>query len=226
MDKPIQTASLSEQVYQVLKQQIIERKVKPNDKLDINALAEELGVSRTPILDALTRLEVDRLVVSKNRVGTYVAPLDRAMYEEIFDARLMVENWAIQQASEHLTEQRVEALHDLLRRSAQLLVGVDAETFDYRSFIKYDQNFHLALIEVCSNSRVSEFYRSLNIHIQIARVYALRPLNRSIEGQGEHEAILQHLANHDVKNALKAQQYHLERSRENVLRSLERYQQL
>ena len=70
----VQYYSLTDQVYHALKRDIVQRKMLPNAKLDVNGLAQELGVSRMPVVDALTRLESEGLVEKRNRVGTFVTP--------------------------------------------------------------------------------------------------------------------------------------------------------
>ncbi len=219
----VQYFSLSDQAYDILKRNIIERQLAPNTKLDINALGQQLGVSRMPILDALTRLEAEGLVLRRNRVGTYVMPLDKAVFEEIFEARGMVEQWATSPVIAHLQADDIIQLRALLDEAGQLLTNATEETLDYRRFVEYDQRFHLTLIQLCGNTRIIEFYRSLNSHMQIARVYSLRALSRCIEGQTEHEAILEAFAAHNVERARTAQQHHLERSRTGVLALLEEH---
>lgn len=222
----LEQITLSERVYQALKQYIIERQVAPQDKLDIQALSQQLGVSRMPVVDAIARLEAEGLVRRQNRVGTYVSPLDRIVYEEVFAARCMVEQWATISAIANLQEKDIQQLHTLLQKARQLLQDATEETFQYRQFSIYDQQFHLTLVQLSRNVRVSQFYASLDSHMQIARVYSLRALKRSREGQEEHEAILSAFSARDVEQARLQQQIHLERSRTSVLALLEQYRVL
>jgi DNA-binding GntR family transcriptional regulator len=215
--------SLGEQVYSILKRSILERQLSPNSKLDINALGQQLGVSRRPILDALTRLEAEGLVIFRNRVGTFVTPLDKTMFEEIFEARDMIEQWASSRIVANLRGEDVMHLRALLQETGQLLAGVTEQTFDYRRSIELDQQFHLALIHLCGNSRVIEQYSSLNSHMQIVRAYSLRALKRSQEGQVEHEAILEAFTARNVERAQAAQSHHTQRSRIGVLALLDQY---
>src|SRR5689334_13275735 len=94
MQEPIRYDNLSNQVYEILKRQIVNRQHAPNSKLDINQIGKQLGVSRMPVMDAISRLESDGLVERRNRVGTYVTPLDQVSFEEMFETRLMIEMWA------------------------------------------------------------------------------------------------------------------------------------
>lgn len=213
----VQQLNLSQQIYNILKQKITERHLPPNTKLDINALAAEMKVSRTPVVEALTRLATERLVIRRNRVGTFVAPLDHTLFEEIFEARQMIEQWALDKAMTRITSEEIEALRQVLLASAALLVGVTDETFDYLKYTEYDVEFHLRLVQAGNNQRISEFYASLNSHLHIARTYSLRALQRSIEGQLEHEMILNAYASGDRAAAEQAQRAHMQKSHEQVL---------
>jgi DNA-binding GntR family transcriptional regulator len=84
-----------------------------------------------------------------------------------------------------------------------------------------DGLFHLSLIKLCGNSYVTNFYTSLNSHVQILRVLSIGALQRSQETQLEHEAILQAYEERDINKVETAQANHLEMSRAGVLRALE-----
>lgn len=221
--RPVINASLSDQVYESLKRSIIERQLAPNSKLDINALSQNLGVSRMPVMDALTRLEHEGLVTRRNRVGTFVTGFDRRMVEEVFDARDMIEQWAAAPAIARIQPGDVGDLRAMLGKAEALLNAADDQSFDYMAYNAYDENFHQRLIMLCDNSRVIEMYAALHSHIQIARAYARHGLQRSKEGRAEHTAILQAYAEKDVERARAAQHEHLERSRRGVLALLEEH---
>ena len=119
----------------------------------------------------------------------------------------------------------IERLRVLLAQARSLLAATE-ETFQYHQFIVYDQQFHTDLVQLCKNAHISQFYASLDSHMQIARVYSLKALERSKEGQEEHEAILSAFSARDVEQARLQQKMHLERSRVGVLALLERYQVL
>ena len=86
--EPIKYYSLTDQVYDALKRDIIQRTLVANAKLDVNGLALQLGVSRMPVVDALSRLENEGLVEKRNRVGTFVTPVSQRMFIEWFEMLL------------------------------------------------------------------------------------------------------------------------------------------
>ena len=218
--------SLSDQAYAIIKQRIVERQLKPGAKLDLAAIEAELKVSRMPILGALTRLEHDGLVTVRNRVGTFVAPLGVNVYEELFEMRIMIEQWVTPKIILHISNHDVAQLHALLDATRQMLKDVTEQTFDYHSFTRCDEEFHLSLIRLCRNSHMINAYAAMNMHIHTARVYSLRALARSREGQAEHEAILAAFAARNVEQARQTQLYHAERSRQGALALLQAHGEL
>ncbi|MEP7287540.1 MAG: GntR family transcriptional regulator [Chloroflexota bacterium] len=213
--------SINEQVYTILKKRIIERRFPAGAKLDINALADELGISRMPVVEALTRLETEDLVERRNRVGTFVTPLDRTRYEEIYATREMIEQWAAQAIVARITDQNIAELWHVLEQTRHLLENVTEDIFDYQRYSEYDGMFHLSLIKLCGNSYIMNFYASMNSHVQIVRVLSLEALKRSQETQIEHEDILRTYERRDVEEVRMAQSIHLEKSRIGVLKTLE-----
>jgi DNA-binding GntR family transcriptional regulator len=218
--------SLSDQAYETLKRRIVERQIMPGVKLDISGLEDEFGVSRMPILDALTRLEHEGLVTVRNRVGTYVTPLSISLVEQIYDVRIMIEQWVTPQIILHISNKDIAESQALLAHMQQLLENVTDETFDYRSFTYCDETFHLDLIRLSDNRHITNWYASLNTHIQTARAYSFRALTRSKEGHAEHEAILNAFAARDIAGARLAQLTHAERSRAGILALLQTYGEL
>ena len=221
--KKVQTSLLARQVYDILLEEIVRRELKPNQKLDVNQLADQLSVSRTPVMDALARLETDGLVLRRNRVGTFVTPLDKSVFIASFQARDMVEQYVTPLSIANLQSDDIINLRNLLASFTGLLIGVNDDTFDYTSYTRYDYDFHLTLIKLCGNRQIIEFYHSLNSHMQIARAYSRRALHRAQEGSEEHHQILQAFADKDVNRAQLLQHTHLERSREGVLKIIEEH---
>ena len=91
----IDTSNLWDKTYVLLKDRILRRDFKPNEKLSIPDLAAQLGVSRTPIRDALNRLEKDGLVKTVSKVGTFINALEVREVVEIMDTRLMLDLWVV-----------------------------------------------------------------------------------------------------------------------------------
>ncbi len=132
----IQYYSLTDQVYDILKRRIIGREMQFNEKLDVNGLAVELGVSRMPVVEALTRLESDGLVERRNRVGTFVAPVDIRLFEEWLEMRAMIEDWAAPRIVAKATADDINRIKRLLKSGARELSDANARAFDFYKFIE------------------------------------------------------------------------------------------
>jgi len=215
--KPIKSELLLNQVYRALWEEIVKRNLKPNEKLDINLLAETLEVSRTPIMDALVQLEQEGLVIRRNRVGTFVTALTAEHFEHSFNARDMVEQFVTPTAIANITPEDEKSLRSTITEFDRLTRETDEESFDYASYTRIDHDFHLALINLCENPKIIDFYRSLNSHMQIARAYSRNALSRAAEGTMEHEQILEAFLARDVPLARQLQHEHLERSQAGVM---------
>lgn len=224
--KRMDLRTLSDRVYDNLKQLITSRKLKPGQKLTLENLAGRLGVSRMPVLEALIRLESDGLLERRNRVGTYVTPLTQSLFKELYEARLMIEDWAADRIVARLAEKDLEKMRTILAKAAAVLQQAGPGRFDHHKFRHFDQQFHLSLIGLCGNSRIVECYEALNTHAQIGRIYTLAFLNRSKEVQREHEAILKAYAARDVRAARRAQRIHLETSQAGVVAMLKQQEML
>src|SRR5690348_13796755 len=106
----LDTSNLWDQTYNILKDRIIHRQFAPNQKLIIPELAETLGISRTPIRDALTRLEMDGLVRTISKVGTFVTPITSKDICDIMETRLILEDWAVDRFMKSAPDKRLTAL--------------------------------------------------------------------------------------------------------------------
>ena len=209
--------SLSDQAYDKLKSAIIERKLAPGTKLNMQEIADTFGVSRGPVSEAFIRLEGDGLLERKNRVGTFVVPLTKSKLLEMFEARYMVEEWAIPEIVNNISKPDFDYFENLIKQSKHLIGNATEDTFDFYSFIQLDHDFHAHLMELCRNETIIKFYTSLNSHVQIARVYSSQAFERSKEGQHEHEEMLQVLRERDADRACEIFREHLRKSEEGIL---------
>jgi DNA-binding GntR family transcriptional regulator len=214
----LQYNSLSDQAYEKLKSAIIERRLEPNTKLNMQDIADVFGVSRGPVSEAFIRLEADGLLERKNRVGTFVVPLTKSRLSEMFEARYMIEEYALPAIVANLTDDDLQYFTDIMEQARLLITTADADTFDFTAFVHLDHNFHARLMELCNNETIIRFYESLNSHVQIARVYSSQAFERSKEGLEEHEEMLEVLKARDVDRARQAFRDHLRKSEEGILK--------
>ncbi len=130
----IEHSDLTTKVYQWLKERIMHHAFLPGDKLDIQQLADDLGVSRTPVKDAINRLTSEGLVVLRSRRGTYVATLSLADLHDLFQVRTIIESWAVQHGVPEVMADGATEMQAIFDRSTAIIEGANAATFDYAAY--------------------------------------------------------------------------------------------
>ena len=161
---------LSEKVYQVLKEQILTARLTPGQPLSIVDLAGQLGVSRTPVKDALSRLSVEGLVEELPRRGYVVARLNAQEVAELLDVRLILELAAAERGIVVVQPAQISEmwrLHEAMRQ----LVDADGRYTDYAEFRQADCDLHVLMVGLASNHRLSEMHRNLFVHISLQRAH-------------------------------------------------------
>ena len=187
--QPLNYTDLTEQTYRILKDKILRHQLKPGEQISVPDVAVALGVSRTPVTDALKRLSNDGLVDIFPRRGTFVTQLTARDVAEIFDIRLMIELFAAEFIFEaDMVDQCLKAVEVPLSGMKQAIDGADFQ--DYESFMTNDRAFHTALVTLTGNNRLIRTYARLHVHTHGARVHFLDGDNAQ-QAHNEHQAIVE-----------------------------------
>jgi DNA-binding GntR family transcriptional regulator len=214
------TRTISDSVYQILRQHIIHQTFAPGQRLQVDELAQQFGVSRTPVKDALMLLAAEGLIRISPRRATYVAELSVEEIMETYDVRLALELAAGERLIQNVTPEILEMLERASRaveEAAQLADNVEGHL--QRNF-----DFHELFVQASGNRKLLELYRSLHAAIQIARVH-----HRATSGwqqrlgqeQTEHRAILQALRDHDGEKLAQAIRMHMNRAKQSLVADME-----
>ncbi len=208
----------SDSVFEILRANILGRGFRPGDRLDVRALAEQLGVSATPVKDAVTRLAAEGLVEIRPRSGTFVAELTPDAVAETFEIRRALECLAAERVVSQLTP-------DLVARFEALIKAMDRPVSNERDRAEHEQKnleLHALLVETSTNRRLAELYRSLNAHLTIARIHSrLRPQEKRLaQERREHRAILDALRARDATALVNALDRHIRRAGEALVGDL------
>lgn len=168
-------------------------------------IANEFGVSRTPVREALLRLEVEGLLKIMPKKGAFVPPVSDAEVEATMQARLLVERWAASRAAAGAGPDLETTLNELLEDQVRLL-----RLDEPGDFIEADRRFHRAIVQVAGNPVLSNFYESLrDRQIRMGlRAVASRP-DRGMQVIDEHTAIVRALSAGDTAAAEQAVETHL-----------------
>ncbi len=203
---------LRDQIYQKIRNMIIGGKLKPGDPINEVAIAEALGVSRTPVREAVKRICDEGLVRVLAQTGTFVAPISRADLEGAYFIRRALEMESARRAAEKLTSEGVEVLEDNI---AAHRLAISRGRF--ARAIQLDDVFHRTIAEICGFPVI---WRAIDI--SKAQMDRGRYLAIPKAGYGEltveqHEAILDALKRHDGEGAAQAMERHIETSFRNAL---------
>jgi DNA-binding GntR family transcriptional regulator len=202
-------------VHLALRDAILNSLMKPGERLHVEELAEKLGVSLTPVRNALQLLEAEGLVVVRPRSGTFVASLTAQDIEETFDIRCALERLAAQKALTRMTAEDLRRLRALLRLLRHP-VRTDEER---KAHEEQNAELHMIVIRAAGNQRLLEMYQELNANIKIARIHASDSdwLSRLEQEQEEHEEIVDALEKRQAARLDKAVRRHIMRARDSLL---------
>ena len=174
---------LREIVFETLRGAIIDGTLKPGERLMEVQLAEDMGVSRTPVREAIRKLELEGLVLMIPRKGAYVSGISSKDIADVFEVRAALESLAAGLAAERITEQELEDLNRFM-----VEVTINAEIGDLEKVIKSDTDFHDQIYRASRNSRLVQIINNLRDRIQRFRSASLAHPGRIKETLEEHKA--------------------------------------
>jgi DNA-binding GntR family transcriptional regulator len=152
-------ANLNEQVYETLRRRILAREHGPGEKLSLHELAAELGVSRSPVHHALTRLVSEGMLTVKARRGYFVTPVTRRALLEGYDVRLALESHAAEVAVDTASDEQIAGLRARLDSTADAISHEEWDTANAA--------FHETQVDLAGNELLSRFYRELSINLMM-----------------------------------------------------------
>src|SRR5216683_1047635 len=187
--KAIVQPGLTQTIYKLLRDKIANHDYAPGERLQLDTLAIQLGVSRTPVRDALNQLAAEGLVEIRPRRGTSVAKL----------------------LARQLTERQIHTLARLLEKLVKLVDG--AAYVDYGAYLECDRAFHSAIVQMLGNSRLTALYEEINLPLWLVRAQQDAGAPRDArDSLAEHQAIWAALAARDPHAAAEAMAAHIESS--------------
>jgi len=199
-DRPIaRPPGLADEVYRRLRADIMSLKLPPDSRVSVDSLARELGVSQTPIREALSMLEANGLVSKRHFAGYATSPrMDRAQLDELFEFRLLIEPHAACKAAEMMREDDI----------ALLASGESAVSHD--GFADMDSEFHRLIAQGARNHLIADSLARLHIHIHIFRSCFRTEIAE--EAVHEHDVIIAAIRARDGTAAEAAMRRHIELS--------------
>jgi DNA-binding GntR family transcriptional regulator len=209
--------NLDHKIYKALKAMILGQKLPPGLKIHQEKLAEDLGVSRTPVVNALKKLEQERLITAVPRKGFYIRRFSPEEMVRIFELREVLEGLAARRASQNISESQVRKLQTFFQG-----LKISDRPEDVENYGEEDRRFHLFLVEIGGDEILSNILQTYNIitssYLVECRGGLVRPPRETIS---EHRALIEAIVGKDPEKAEQAARTHLRRSREKLSKEIE-----
>lgn len=217
MKSPISTVrrKRGSDVFHTLREMAISYALKPGERLNEIELAEQLGVSRTPVREALTRLATDGFLVESSR-GYVRRPLDIQEMQDLYEARVAVERECLRLAFERAAQAGVEELAQYLEHSR----AVSPDT-PVQQLVELDEGFHLRIADLSGNAELRRMLASLNERIRFIRWIDMENVGRD-STQSEHAEIVQALQARDWPRAEAGLASHIALRREQIVEAIKK----
>lgn len=212
LDKIDKPASLAEIAYNTLRKSILAFKLEPGIIYNEMAVAGDLGLSRTPVREALLRLSAHGLITFLPRKGFELVRYTRRDVEEIFELRHMIESAVIRKFIQKTTDAEIAKLEDELAVQRKA-----ASESDLLSFMDSDRIFHNLLCHYADNSRLMSIAENFQDLCHLMGTRALSTSNRMEKAINEHEMIVEAMKEKDPEKAVQSMREHLEKIRKAVL---------
>jgi DNA-binding GntR family transcriptional regulator len=203
---PVQS-TLAEQAYEQIKRMIFEFALLPGDRFSESELTQRISVSRTPLRQALQRLEREGFLQVFPKLGWQVAPLDFQVFDELYDLRVLIECHAAQKLAESLDRPALKALNDVwLAPAAERITDGDAVG-------ELDEAFHATLVEGGGNREMMRVHGEITDRIRIIRRLDFTKSARVDATYDEHARILRAITRRRADEAQRLLRAHIEQSK-------------
>jgi DNA-binding GntR family transcriptional regulator len=208
--------NLDLKVYRELKSMIVDRKLKPGDKILQEKISREFGVSRTPLMCALKKLEQEKLVQAVPRRGFYVRRFTKEEVLDAFELREILEGLAARRAAAAITPAQAEKLRSFFRDT-----DVSDAVQSVKRYAEEDRRFHHYLLELGGFDLLDDILENYNIITVSYRIDVMEGLVRHPrETLPEHAALIEAIASGKPEQAEKLARHHFSRSRQRLLREM------
>lgn len=208
-DKP-----LRDEVVGILRNAIVTQVLKPGERLMQVQLADEIGVSRTPLREAIRILELEGLVIVVPHKGAYVADVSMKDINEVYEVRFALEMLAVSLAAERITDKELDALERQLLSECKVEGSRDCE-LNNTAYI--DGTFHDIIYQAAHNQCLVRFANILQEQLQQLRATSLILPDRDKAALEEHKQIAEALAEHNGKLASRLTREHIKNAKRAII---------
>jgi DNA-binding GntR family transcriptional regulator len=213
---------ISDEVYKVLKARIVSRQFSLGERLNLAQLEEQMGISRTPLKEALNRLALEGLVEIQPRKGTFILNPTPDEIADSFDVRQVLEVYAVELAAQRVTETQLEKMRGIVKALRRLSEAENWEQI-FQEYMPLDYSLHELILEIAGNGRLLEIWKQVNVHAEMGRIRYGRSREEAQLAQKEHEEILRAFEARDITVLREMISHHIERVKGSIVQDLEHY---
>jgi len=206
---------LRDVVFKTLRQAILTGELKPGERLMEIHLANKLGVSRTPIREAIRQLELEGLVIMVPRKGAQVASITEKSMSDVLEVRLALDKLAVELASKRISYEQKEELHQALVDFENMVFSGNAS-----EIAKADVAFHDKIFEATGNMRLGQMVNNLAEQMYRYRFEYIKEESGHLRLIEEHKAIYEAIISGNVEAATKAISTHIKNQEESILQQI------
>ena len=207
--------SLRAQVFNKIQDDIINGRYEPGDSLVETKLAEELGISRTPVREAIRQLELEGLVTYVPNKGVYVTGITEQDIEDIYTIRSLVEGLAVRWAIERIEAHQLKELEEIVE-----LMEYYTAKGDMEQVTKLDTRFHDVIYDASKSKVLKNTLKNLLRYIKKARLSSLKVPKRAHKALEEHRQILEAFKNHEPAKGERLMIRHISSASSNLHESM------
>jgi len=206
---------LRDVVFNTLRQAILTGELKPGERLMEIHLANKLGVSRTPIREAIRKLELEGLVTMIPRRGAEVAQITEKSMNDVLEVRMSLDALCVELACDRITQEGLDALRDACDVFEQ-----SVKTTDIRKIAQADVALHDIIVQATGNQRLVQLVNNLSEQMYRYRFEYIKDSSQHPTLIEEHRIIYQSLLNKDKETASAAAKTHIDNQRKSIIRQI------
>jgi DNA-binding GntR family transcriptional regulator len=204
-DLTIGARTVNQLAYERLSALIFAGAVGPGERLDERLLAQRMGISRTPLREAIGQLASDGIVEHRSYQGNFVRTFTRKQVHDLYEVRKELEGLAVRLAAPNLHGDGIEELSDIVTRCRTALSDNDIEAFE-----QTDRDFHAVIVRRSNNETLMDSLGRLNLHVQLVRHLANSAPDLPEHTMHEREAILDAFKRDDPDAAAEIMRAHIQ----------------
>ncbi len=203
--------SLRGMVFTKIREDILSGKYVKNEELKEISIGQELGVSRTPVREALRQLELEGLVRIVPNKGAYVAGITNNDIHDIYVIRSYLEGLCARWACEHITQEQIDEIEETI-----YLSEFHVKKQHYDQIVELDSRFHELLYAASGSKILGHLLRDYHQYVHSVRKVTLAEPERAANSNAEHSAILEAIRNHDADKAETLAHEHIIKTIQNI----------